>query len=381
MYFHIIGIKEVQNKKYNMDIVLQGESEIFVREFLHIHNIVLLEISEYKESLEKFGQLELIIEYKNKNLKIISYLTDIEVAAYNFVLIWFKLNYINFISDNKLEKDHVLEIISQSFAKAEDSQKQRSIILKQEKDKQKRIYKDENLEKILEISKDIFKEKEALINFVWDSVSKDKIRDLNIMLQNLTKLKMWRNIDKIHEVLESIYHKSYEIQQEYLQNSNTPTSFSIPGSVVTNIDIVTEVSKYTKAQNIKKIWAKRDWNDNYYLSFELKGVYFKLLFKDIKNRLKDIKYLLYNLFDYFQILFLSIIILVWLLFRFNKITYSINENTYLYVFLFKTWIFWLCFSIFAKFKRLKIYQNILLILLSILFSYLLFWFLRSNLSF
>lgn len=381
MYFHIIGIKEVQNKKYNMDIVLQGESEIFVREFLHIHNIVLLEISEYKESLEKFGQLELIIEYKNKNLKIISYLTDIEFAAYNFVLIWFKLNYINFISDNKLEKDHVLEIISQSFAKAEDSQKQRSIILKQEKDKQKRIYKDENLEKILEISKDIFKEKEALINFVWDSVSKDKIRDLNIMLQNLTKLKMWRNIDKIHEVLESIYHKSYEIQQEYLQNSNTPTSFSIPGSVVTNIDIVTEVSKYTKAQNIKKIWAKRDWNDNYYLSFELKGVYFKLLFKDIKNRLKDIKYLLYNLFDYFQILFLSIIILVWLLFRFNKITYSINENTYLYVFLLKTWIFWLCFSIFAKFKRLKIYQNILLILLSILFSYLLFWFLRSNLSF
>lgn len=381
MYFHIIGIKEVQNKKYNMDIVLQGESEVFVREFLHIHNIVLLEISEYKESLEKFGQLELIIEYKNKNLKIISYLTDIEFAAYNFVLIWFKLNYINFISDNKLEKDRVLEIISQSFAKAEDSQKQRSIILKQEKDKQKRIYKDENLEKILEISKDIFKEKEALINFVWDSVSKDKIRDLNIMLQNLTKLKMWRNIDKIHEVLESIYHKSYEIQQEYLQNSNTPTSFSIPGSVVTNIDIVTEVSKYTKAQNIKKIWAKRDWNDNYYLSFELKGVYFKLLFKDIKNRLKDIKYLLYNLFDYFQILFLSIIILVWLLFRFNKITYSINENTYLYVFLLKTWIFWLCFSIFAKFKRLKIYQNILLILLSILFSYLLFWFLRSNLSF
>gem|GEM_PF-1983371 len=87
MYFHIVGIKEVQNKKYNMDIVLQGLSESFIRDFLHTHNIVLLEISEYKNSPDSFGKLELIVQYKQNEIHIVSYLTDIEIAAYNFMMI------------------------------------------------------------------------------------------------------------------------------------------------------------------------------------------------------------------------------------------------------------------------------------------------------
>jgi hypothetical protein len=201
------------------------------------------------------------------------------------------------------------------------------------------------------------------------------------MLQDLTKLKMWRNVDKMSEVLEAIYHKSYEIQQEYLQNSGISITFPILWSIATNIDMISEINKFIKAQNIKKIWAKRDSDDNYYLSFELIWVYIKLLLKDIKNSLKDIKYLFYNMFDYLQLAFLSIIIFVSLSFRFHKISYSINENMYLYVFMIKTWIFWLCFYILSRFKKLKIYQNILLILLAILSSYLVFWFLKSNLSF
>lgn len=381
MYFHIIGIKEVQNKKYNMDIVLQWESETFIRKFLHSHNIVLLEISEYKDDLDSFGKLELIVEYKQKNIQTISYLTDIEIAAYTFMMIGFTIIYINFLWESKLSDYQVQEIINKSSIKIEESQKNITQILKQEKDKEKRIYKDDNLEKILQISQNTFKEKDALISLVWDNVSKDKIRDLNIMLQNLTKLKMWRNVDKMSELLEAIYHKSYEIQQEYLSNCNIPVVFPILWSIVTNIDMISETNKFTKAQKIKKIWAKRDSDDNYYLSFEFTWVYLKLLFKDIKNSIKNIKYLFYNMFDYLQLLFLSIIVFLSLNFRFHKISYSIDENIYLYVFMIKMWIFWLCFYIFSRFKRINIYQNIWLILLVILLSYVVFWLLRSNFSF
>jgi hypothetical protein len=381
MYFHVIGIKEVQNKKYNMDIVLQWVSESFVRDFLHTHNIVLLEISEHKDSPDSFGKLELIVKYKQNEIYIVSYLTDIEIAAYNFMMIWFQISYINFLWDDKLWADKVSKIIDQARIKTEESYKQLKQNLKQQKDKEKRIYKDERLEKILDIAETTFKEKYDLLSFMWDRVSKDKIRDLNIMLQNLTKLKMWRNVDKISEVLEEIYHKSYDIQTEYLNSSNLPVSLPISGSIITNIDIISEATKFTKAQNIKKIWAQRDSDDNYYLSFELIWVYIKLLLKDIRNILKEVKYLVYNTFNYLQLFFMFVIISVSLIFRFNKVSYSIGDNIYWYLFITKIWVFWLCFFILNRFKSLKIYHNIFLILFALILSYLILRFLKSNLSF
>jgi replicative superfamily II helicase len=65
-----------------------------------------------------------------------------------------------------LGEDKVLEIILQAKAKTEESHKKIKQILKQQKDKEKKIYKDETLEKILEIAENTFKEKDDLIDFV-----------------------------------------------------------------------------------------------------------------------------------------------------------------------------------------------------------------------
>jgi hypothetical protein len=58
MLFHITGIKEVikgaENKKHNIDILIEGDSEAFIRTFLQHHNIIVLSILDYNKPSSDF---------------------------------------------------------------------------------------------------------------------------------------------------------------------------------------------------------------------------------------------------------------------------------------------------------------------------------------
>lgn len=379
MYFHIIGIKEDESKKYNIDILLEAESEALLKNFLHTHNIVVLNFSEYKSTLDSFWNLEVLIRYRQNTIRAISYLNDISSFVKYLMMIWFDITYANFISSGRISDQDVTNIIQKAFLDAQESKSQITQKLKEQKDQEKKIYKDEKLKKTIKVSLVAIKEAENILKNINNSVSQDKIRDIKIMSQELTKLKMWRNIDKMLEVLENIYHKIYEINHEYIlnQDSKSPINWSI----ITDSAINLEINKYQKAQNIKTIWAKRDFDDNYYLSFEQTGMYFKFLIKDIQNKAKNISNLFFNIFDYFEIFFVFVIVFLSVIFWFQKITYSLSENLYLYVFLTKMWVFGLSFFIVKIFRKKDIKNNLLLFLFGAFLSYFLFLFLKNNLSF
>jgi uncharacterized membrane protein len=145
--------------------------------------------------------------------------------------------------------------------------------------------------------------------------------------------------------------------------------------------VVTENQKYKKAKKIKEIWAARDADDNYYLSFEKTWLYLKLIVKDIHNNIKNFRSFINNIFDYLQlaviILLVSTAIVLWT----KKIYYSLDENLYHYSFLIQTAIFWLMIYYVQKFKKPKAYQNIILLVIAILCSIFLFWLLKNNFSF
>jgi len=381
MYFHVIGIKEDENKKYNIDIVLESESDLIAKDFLHIHNIVILNFSDYKESPQSFWNVEITINYKQKTIKAFSYLNDIYSIVKYFLMMWFDVSYANFISSEDKISDHevsdAIKNIKIEVENIKDTFKQE---LKQQKDQERKIYKDEKLKKTIKISLSAIREVDLLLrNIDTQSISQDKIRDIKIMAQELTKLKMWRNVDKMIEVLEKVYLKIYEIQKENF-SKKTP-KLQILGSLVTDVDMQQEIEKYKKAQNIKKIGAKRDSDDNYYLSFETTWIYLKFLIKDFKNNLKNISNFFYNAFDYFEIFAIFVAIVLSTYFWFSKISYSLYENLYLYYALMQVWVFGLSFCIVKILRKKSIKINILLLIASFFVYYLLIWFLKGNLSF
>ena len=300
MYFHIIGIKEDKNDKFNINIVLETNSISIAKDFLYFYNIVVLSISEYKKPISSFWELEISINHKQKNIKMFSSFEDIYTALKCFTMIGFDITYANFTNENKLLDNEVSEIIHKVKKEVAELQEIAKQEIQEQKEKEKKIYKDQKLNKILDISLSATKQIDLLLNKIDISkISHDKIRDIKLLSQELTKLRMWRNVNKMVEVLESTYQKIYEIQQESVFGE-TP-QLLISWSSISDVEIEQEYFKYQKAQNIKKIWTRRSNSDSYYLSFETTGIYLKFLFKDLKKSFKNIYLFFFNLFDFFEI--------------------------------------------------------------------------------
>ncbi len=381
MIFHIIGIKETKNKKYNMDILIYWESIGFVKTFLQEYNIIILNISEYKKGVEDFGKLKMKVKYKWLQVDVISYLTDIQAALFSFSMMWFDISYVNFTNNKKIGDLEVKTLLLENKKEVDELKQEVNQAATHKKETERKIYKDDKLEKTQKIAQQTFGQIDSLLQKVWGNTSKDKIRDIKIMKDELTKLKMWRNDDKMSELLEKIYDKSDEINKEYLSYMQKNTTYPIPNSVVSNIDIISEYQKLKKAKKIKEIWAKRDNEDNYYLSFESTWLYIKFLFIDIKNKIKSFSKFIYNLFWYLELATLFIIISTSLILWAKKVSYMPDENLYNYVFLIQTAVFWLTIFYIQKFKKQKLYTNILLIIISIVIAIVLFWLLKTNFSF
>lgn len=388
MLFHIIGIKEVinglENKKYNIDILIKWDSEEFIKSFLQKNNIIVLNITEYTKPMTDFGNLQAELIYTDKHeekIEIVSYITDIKSALFLFVTIGFKIKYINFLQGDKLNDQQVIDAITQMTDKIESTIAQKKQEATNKKEQEKKMYKDKKLENTVKIAEQAFVQIEDLLQKVWNDIAQDKIRDISLMAQELTKLKMWRNDDKMLELLEKIYEKVDLINTEYLKYMQKNIFYPIENSAVTNVDIISENQKLKKAHKIKEIWAKRDSDDNYYLSFESVGIYAKFLFIDIKNKTKDIPDFIKRSFWYIATATLSMVIVMSFILWFKKISYSIDENLYHYVFLIKLSLFGLVLFFIQKVKKTTVYKNIMFLVLAIIITIILFWLIRVNFSF
>lgn len=380
MYFHVIGIKEVKNEKYNINIVLESESISIAKDFLYFHNIVILNISEYTKPLQSFWNLAIVVKNKPQNIKITSSFDNIYHALEYFMIIWFDIIYTNFTNEQKLSDNEISEIIRNTQEKVKKIKEATKQELQQQKEKERKIYKDNKLNKILDISLSATQEVDLLLNTIDTSkISPDKIRDIKLLSQELTKLRMWRNVNKMVEVLESTYQKIYEIQQESVFGK-TP-QLLISWSSISDVEIEQEYFKYQKAQNIKKIWTRRSNSDSYYLSFETTGIYLKFLFKDLKKSFKDIYLFFFNLFDFFEIFFIFTTLILVIYIRFSKISYSISQDLFLYYFLIQAGVFGFFINITKLFRTKSIKINILLIIVALTLSYFILGLLKNNLSF
>ncbi|HPC34180.1 MAG TPA: hypothetical protein PLP73_00835 [Candidatus Absconditabacterales bacterium] len=380
MYFHVIGIKEVKNEKYNINIVLESESISIAKDFLYFHNIVILNISEYTKPLQSFGNLAIVVKNKPQNIKIISSFDNIYHALEYFMIIGFDIIYTNFTNEQKLSDNEISEIIRNTQEKVKKIKEATKQELQQQKEKERKIYKDNKLNKILDISLSATQEVDLLLNTIDTSkISPDKIRDIKLLSQELTKLRMGRNVNKMVEVLESTYQKIYEIQQESVFGK-TP-QLLISGSSISDVEIEQEYFKYQKAQNIKKIGTRRSNSDSYYLSFETTGIYLKFLFKDLKKSFKNIYLFFFNLFDFFEIFFIFTTLILVIYIRFSKISYSISQDLFLYYFLIQAGVFGFFINITKLFRTKSIKINILLIIVALTLSYFILGLLKNNLSF
>ena len=375
MIFHAIAIKDISKKNYNINILIQADSIDLVKSFLQSYNLVVLEISEYKWDTTSFGTAEIIVLYKNKELKIISNLNNLRTIAHDFLIIWFDIKNINFTDYRKLSEQDEKSIIQQAKDDIELDKK----VSSQNEDQEKLFLHDENLEKALQVTEDVLEDLQKNIYPNENLISRDKIRDIKFIEQDLIKLKMWNNVEKIVDVLDKLINKIFEAKQEILSKQKKSVLFL--DSSVTDIDIQQEINLLEKSKKVGEIWEKKTINDYFYAITWKFGIYLKCLRKDFSEKIKNSWFYLNRIFEIINVLIFMILILSWGTLWVLNVSWSNNINLYYYVILVFFGIFGFVSYIMNFIKKWNTIKSLILIWIWLIISTLLYLFLKYNFVF
>ncbi len=381
MIFHVVAIRELFGTNYSVDLLFFWVSEEKIREILGEYKLVILQLYEYKKQyVESYWVLKILINFAWQEIKMLSNAKDLAKTIYSLSILWFDIKNINYVDNRSLEQTKIDEIIKQEKDRAEKWTQNQEALLKQKKAKDEKMFNDQELEKALVLVNDLLKKIPDLIEKSEWYVPDIKLKHLFEQWQELSKLKMWSNTEKIVALLETVYNEFNEIEQEYLSIQDA-SRIDVVGSKVSDIYVMKEIQKLEKAKWLFWAWWARSGEDVWYANLWWFLLYLKMVKKDLFAKAQKFSAKFIKIFWYLLLWLIFTILLSTIYIRINKIMYSPNMNDYAYVMLVYFWVFWLVLYGANFLKREKIFFDIILLLWWILISISLIFSLKQNFIF
>lgn len=381
MIFHVMAIKELYKKNYSMDVLFFWLSEEKVRDVLREYKLVALQLSEYKEEkVREYWKIKILINFEWQDIRLLSNADDLEWLAYGLSVIWFDIKNINYAEDTQIEQTKINEIIKTAKNDAEEWIKEQDAKLAKDKENEQEIFDEAKWEKYqVEINK-LLANIQKLTLDAKDTLPRDKLKSLFKQWQELSKLKMWRNFERINEELGRAYSKYNDLEQEFLAEQKS-SRINVAWSQISDTYVVSEIQKLEKAKWLTKLWSNNAI-DVLNAKFWWLVMYLKFLKKDFAAKLKKFP-------EYFPKMFWDLLFWVVLVNMFTSLFFSIckiayidmNKYGYVYVMLIHFWVFWLVLYGINFIKKQTNTFNTILLILWIAISLLLIWVLKQNFIF
>lgn len=379
MIFHVVAIRELFWKNYSMDVLIFWLSEEKVRDILREYKLVALQLYEYKEEKVKdYWKIKILINFEGQEIRLLSNAEEIEWLAYWLSVIWFNIENINYV-ENGLEQEKVNEALKTAKADAEQwlTEQKNAAAKKEEEDA--RLIDEKKREKYqIEINK-LLNNIQKLTEKAKDYLPQEKLKALFKQGQELSKLKMWRNFEKISELLEKTYSQYGDLEQEFLVNQKA-SRIQVAGSNVSDTYVISEIQKLEKAKWLTNLWSTKV-NDVLKANFWWFVMYLKFLKKDLVDKLKSFPEYFPNIFGDILLWVILLETFSWFYFSLSKIMYYNNMNEYVYVMLVNFWVFWLVLYWINFIKKKSLALNIVLLVGRALVSIVIIRILKQNFIF
>jgi hypothetical protein len=192
-------------------------------------------------------------------------LETIEKACVFFTLLGFDISEINYLADSeKLSIQETQNSISQAKQQAKQIIQKTEQELSAQQQQKQAIYEDEKLKKMRQVVEQIFFQKKELVEKIQGRISTEKLKLLQNEENELNKLRLGRNYEKMSEVVKKLVELMGQIESEYLHYMEQNKYLVLPDSVITNIDIIMENERCKKAKRVQELSAKKDKNDKRY---------------------------------------------------------------------------------------------------------------------
>ncbi len=346
MFFHLTGIKDISDKNYSLELLIEGEDVSSVKQFLSDQKVIVLGLEYYTGKPEDFGTMYLDIEGKNQVFRIVGQLEKLEEFLSYVVKLELKVTNANYFL-NPLDEKNVQSLI-QSVNKQAEHQAQ---IKKQEKEKAEKKgrlnYNDKKLKKAYNAIDQIINQIDQLLAIGGKNIPPMTLKKFDDMRGEISKLRLATNYDKIIEELHKAMNLIVETQDLLLWKLESDKIFTIaPKSQVTNVEVIREQTRLAKANLLNALGAQLSREETMYVSLWYLKLFSQYLYKDIQFASQNRLLFVQQVFKGIELMLLFILIEMSILAVFaNQLWINLSFQ--------KFWIIFIYWAILAGLFRLS----------------------------
>jgi len=282
MFFHLTGIKDISDKNYSLELLIEGEDVSSVKQFLSDQKVIILGLEHYTGKPEAFGDIYLDIASKDQVFRIVGQLEKLEEFLSYVVKLELKVKTANYFSrplDEEKVQDLIQTVNKQAEHQAQIKQKERE---KAEK-KTRLNYNDKKLKKAYNAIDQIINQIDQLLAIGGRNIPPMTQKKFDDMRGEISKLRLATNYDKIIEELHKAMNLIVETQDLLLWKLESDKIFTIaPKSQVTNVEVIREQTRLAKANLLNALGAQLSREETMYVSLGYLKLFSQYLYKDIQ---------------------------------------------------------------------------------------------------
>ena len=283
MFFHLTGIKDIADRNYSLELLIEGEDVSSVKQFLADQKVIVLGLEHFTNEPQTFGSVYLDVESKKKVFRIVGKFDTLEEFLAYFVKLKLKVVDANsFVSP--LDPQKVQSLLQQIYHKQEEQERLYQQA-KEKKAKQARLnFQDKKLAKAYEAIDQIVSQIDQLLAIGGKNIPPMTLKNFDDMRWAINKLRLATNYDKIIEELHKAMNLIVEIQDLLLWKLDAWKIFTVvPQSTITNIEVIREQTRLAKAKLLTALGAQLSGDEVMYSSLGYLKTFTQYLRKDIRT--------------------------------------------------------------------------------------------------
>lgn len=370
MLYLVRTLKEYEGNRVNTDFVLEADNDSIVKDFFNNNKLIILWISQVQwrpSSAQYYGIFQIDEQFTSKFcLKADS----VEAAVQRCIDLSLPIIHIDNIN-NPLTDDESRNLITKLNDQKQATISKKKEIEEQEKKKEYDIMDNKKKERIMKVIQETLNDIKNIetLNSNNTEIINEK-RKLNELKEQLTKIKMWSNLEKATSILEETFALMEQIEIKTIYKFKEQEEKIDEWSVISNVDIISELEKIKRAQQANKAGTKQRKSDLYYTYLWILGLYQKFIAKEALSKVTNFKSLYKSIIPYLGFSIDSAMVWVGILFAYYIINNSLHYNILLWMI--ALWLFSLIRNILFLKKNRSLIIDLIYIILAIILTIIIY---------
>ena len=307
MTFIVNGIRQEKNTQYPVEMLLDISSLSSAKQLLASYGILILTIKPYTQDKSTFGNISITLQYNKQIGMIVLKNPDIQNACNNVVNRWAEVKSIDTYpsSITPIESEKIIAHAVALLSTTQSQQGQERTSTSESIAK----YPDHELKQVKAIVELVFEKIRVIQNKAQDVMNSQEIKTLTTLTDNLKKIRMGNNIEKIREIIENIIDILSEIEKKYYADVSNISPI-VSGSQITQQNVDQEISLWENIRILQSLGARISIKNKDYARFGKRAIIRKFIQQDCKIRCQNIAEIVYRSFDVAQLVIIMVTIAV-----------------------------------------------------------------------